>query len=444
MIAVGTGTEKLRAWFLKSGFARDVTVLAGSAFIGQGLIALSTPLLSRLYTPADFGLAALFVSVVSILTVVAGLRYEVAIPLPADDESAANVFALAAAVVLGSATLVGLGAALLGNEAARWFRADDLGPFLWLLPLSVLGVGLYQVFSFWAVRRKEFAGIARSRMSQAVALVTTQASFGMLRLGPLGLLLGEVLGRAGGVGTLAAMTWRRDRTLSRHVNTSDMARAALRYRRFPLLSSGAALLNNLGVALPALVLAALYGPRVVGWFALAQRILAAPLNLVAASVNQVFVSEAARTADANLGELRRALAKALVGIMLVALPYIVVLVLAGPGVFRFVFGAEWAESGVYVRVLAVMCFVEAVATATGGTLDVLQRQDLHVAREIIRVVLLAGAGLFAWLIGAGSLGGLALLSAGGALAYVVYLVLSLYAINHPRPASTPSVPGSWL
>jgi O-antigen/teichoic acid export membrane protein len=63
-------------------FARNVAVVTAASALGQGLLIVSAPLLTRLYTPADFGVLAVYGSIVSLVAVVAALRYELAIALP--------------------------------------------------------------------------------------------------------------------------------------------------------------------------------------------------------------------------------------------------------------------------------------------------------------------------------------------------------------------------
>lgn len=411
-------------------------MLAGSAFAGQVLVAAALPLLSRLYKPAEFGLATAFASVVGIVTIVASLRYEVAIPLPRDDGVAATVLVLSVVVVLSVAALVGVGIALAGTTVLGWLNLMALSPFMWILPLSVVGIGLYQTFTYWAVRKGQFGSIARSRLSQSLTMVLAQCGLGLIGAGPLGLLIGDVLGRMSGVIALARATWRNAGPRFARVTARGVALVARRYRRFPLLSSWAALLNSFGMGLPPLFLAAQYGPQVVGWFALGQKVLGAPLSVIAASVNQVYIADAAKALHTDPERLRPLLGKALIGVACVAVPYVVVVVLAGPTVFSFMFGAGWAEAGTYVRILAVMCLLEAMASATGGVLDVLERQDLHLAREITRVTLLSGAGLFAGLLHATPVRALALISGAGSVAYIVYVALSIHALGAVRPSTT--------
>jgi O-antigen/teichoic acid export membrane protein len=73
----------------KSRFARSVAVVTAGSALGQGLVVASAPLLTRLYTPADFGVLAVYGSIVSLVAVVAALRYEFAIALPGHDKAVA-------------------------------------------------------------------------------------------------------------------------------------------------------------------------------------------------------------------------------------------------------------------------------------------------------------------------------------------------------------------
>ncbi|HOX23097.1 MAG TPA: hypothetical protein PLL10_06490, partial [Elusimicrobiales bacterium] len=106
-------TYKLAAFFTrllpKESFARGVAVLAGGTAIGQGLVLALSPVVSRLYTPDDFGTLAVYASFLGIATVIVSLRYEIAIPLPEDDKVAANLLGLSLLLALAA----GVGAGLL-------------------------------------------------------------------------------------------------------------------------------------------------------------------------------------------------------------------------------------------------------------------------------------------------------------------------------------------
>lgn len=390
----------VRAFFLRTsrdrGFVRNVAVLAGGAALGQGLAVLASPLLTRLYTPVSFGVLAAYTSIFSILVVVASLRYEQAIPLPEDDETAANLLVLSLGIVLGVSALAGLAVWLGGEQIARWANTPALRPYLWLLPLGLLGAGVYLVFNYWAVRKQAFGRIAQTKLSQSVGMVVTQVGLGLLKLDPAGLLVGDVVGRVSGSGSLTVLSWRQDGGLLKRVSARGLRRAASRYRRFPLLSSGSVLLNTAGLQLPPLLMVAFYGPQIGGWFALGQRVIGVPMALVGQAVAQVYLREASRLALESSGTLYRLFFKTAQRLLLVGGVPIAVLAAIGPWLFALVFGENWHEAGMYVQLLTAMFVAQFVVVPLSPTLNVLERQDLQLVWDAARLVLVVGGLALAW------------------------------------------------
>ena len=74
-----------------SNFAANVLKLVTGSVFAQGIGVLVAPIVARLFAPEAFGFAALFTSIAGIISVVACLRYELAIMLPKTDEEAANL-----------------------------------------------------------------------------------------------------------------------------------------------------------------------------------------------------------------------------------------------------------------------------------------------------------------------------------------------------------------
>src|SRR5690606_40130625 len=93
-------SARLGALLPRNHFARGVSVLVGGAAGSQLLMLLAAPLLTRLYTPEDFGLLAICVGVLAMFGAIASFRYEGAITLPEDNVEAANVAALCLVTVL--------------------------------------------------------------------------------------------------------------------------------------------------------------------------------------------------------------------------------------------------------------------------------------------------------------------------------------------------------
>ena len=66
----------------EGGFRHSVGVLVSGGVLAHGITALALIVITRLYTPADFSVLAVYGSLLTIISVLACLRFEVAIPLP--------------------------------------------------------------------------------------------------------------------------------------------------------------------------------------------------------------------------------------------------------------------------------------------------------------------------------------------------------------------------
>ncbi|MEM2568006.1 MAG: oligosaccharide flippase family protein [Candidatus Bathyarchaeia archaeon] len=239
-------------------FARNVAVLAGGTALGQAISVLASPILTRLYTPDDFGVLAVYSSILGILSVVASWRYELAIPLPDKDEDAVNLVALSLGIVVLMSFLVALGVWLLRNQIVRWVNVPALQRYLWLLPVGVLLVGAYQVFNYWAIRKKAFGALAQTKLRQGIGATATQISLGLVRPSPLGLLLGQVVGQAGGLLMLLGNFWKHAKDLWKFVDAKESVKLLSRYVRFPIFASWVGVFNTLSVQVPILMLSSLF------------------------------------------------------------------------------------------------------------------------------------------------------------------------------------------
>ena len=404
-------------------------MLAGGTALGQAIKVLASPILTRLYKPEDFGILGVYSSILGILSVIASLRYELAIPLPENDEDAANLLALSLGIVALISLLISLGIRFWGEQIVRWANAPALRSYLWLLPLGVGMIGIYHVFNYWAVRKGAFGRIARTKLNQGVSSVISQIGLGLLKLGPFGLLVGWIVGHAAGTGTLAVSALREDKEALSTISFNRIRYLALRYRKFPLFSSGAALLNALGLQIPGLLLSAFYGTEVVGQFALVQRVLGMPLTLIGTSVSQVYLGRAAAQARTNVQGLQRlfnSVAKRLT--VLGALPTIA-LIIAGPSLFTLVFGKEWREAGIYAQLMAPAFLGGFVTVPLSYTFSVLERQDLSVVWNASRLLFSVGSIYLAYRLQLGPIHAIAIYSLGMSAGYFNLFLLSRYAIR---------------
>lgn len=423
----------IRQWIPKEGFLKNVSLLAGSTAIGQALLIAVSPILTRLYTADDFGILAIYGSLLSISAVAVALRYDIAIPLPKRTDHAVNLLVLALGGVLFMSGSVGAIFWTFRHSVSELLKVPNFSRYMWLLPVGLLGVGTYQTLNYWAVRKKEYGVLGRTRITQSIAAATSQLGLGILAIGPVGLVVGKILGRTAGVSSLGLLL-RKEGAMFRRIRFRRMLSLAYRYRRFPTISVPGALLNNLGLHVPTLFLSALFGATVTGWFALAERVLKVPVSLVGNATQQVYMGEASELVRTDPGAMLSLFDDTSWKLLLIGFVPALLAFILGPWAFDFIFGDGWRTAGVYVRIMSPMLLIRFVASPLSQTLNILERQHVLMVWEASRLLLIAGAFLCGYLFDLTDMQTMILFSGGASVAYAaMYLmtrrVLRMYSLS---------------
>ena len=358
-----------------SSFAGNVLKLATGSAFAQGLGILAAPIVTRLFAPEAFGVAALFVSITGIIGVVACLRYELSIMLPKTDEEAANLLGVSLCFVLIITGISAMIIFLVDDVVVRFLNSPELKKYLWLVPIAVFFNGIFLALNYWNSRTKHFGRLSIARV---VASVTTQAT--KLGAGFAGYISGGVLIATGILGSivstfvLGGQIWRDDRHLFKvNIRYKKMIVGLKRHKRFPIYNTWSALLNNASQQLPVIMLALYFSPKVVGFYALGKTVLSMPMNIIGGAVAQVFFQKASEAYNrtGNLSEVVEEVFKRLVSLGIFP---VLLLTLIGKDIFIVAFGARWAEAGVYMQILGLWLFFQFISSPISTLFAVLEKQ----------------------------------------------------------------------
>lgn len=409
----------------RQSFARNVLTLTGATAFSQAVALLALPFLTRLYGPDAFGAAATFLSVVSLVGVVSSLRYELAVPLARTDRGAWHVV-IVAILILIMVTLIAVSAAQFSRV---WLAEGSNLPILLfelLLAVGILTLGIYQITNYWAVRKSHFELISRTRVQQGVAGPLVQLALGFTGLGSLGLILGQISGQCVGLLRLTAGMISDNKHSGMRIHRRGLSWAAKRYRRFPIYDSWAGLLNVAGGQAPVLLFAVLFSPALAGYYALASRILSAPLGLVGNAVSQVLLPRLiVGNRDGEIAELMfRSLG---VLAMLSLVPFSFVAVIA-PDIIALLFGHEWAPGGVVIAWTAGWVGWQFICSPLSVVLVAVEAQRLNVLLQATLLVpRVAALAVGAWL-GSPDIA-LAAFSIASAFGYISYTLATGIAVG---------------
>jgi len=333
----------------KNDFLRNVLTLMTGTTLAQAIPIAAMPLLTRLYTPEDFGVLALYMSLAGMISVIITARYEVAVMLPERDEDAASLVTLSVCIASAISLVLLVVVSLFNDDIQSLLNNKAIGPWLYLLPITVFVTGMWQALNYWNNRSKKFKRLAVSRVTQGGGM--TLAQFVLTGLSTGGLVLGYLVGQVGGLMVFLTRTWREDRAVLSRVSLATMLENARRYSKFPKYSTFGALLDNAAVQMPVLMLSKFYDTHIVGVFSLTFRALNLPMSLIATSFSQVLFQRFVVLQRENPARLAPFVLKLFFGLLGLMVPLVAFVWVVGPDLFALVFGETWRQAGEYATVL---------------------------------------------------------------------------------------------
>ena len=368
------------------GFLRSVGVLVGGSAFAHAVTAAALPVLSRLYSPSDFSVLAVFSGLLSIIAVAASLRFDIAVTLPEHDADAINILALA----ILSAVVVSLVLAALvysaPHQITAWLNQPRLAPYLWLLPLGTLLTASYSALQCWFVRHRNFSLIARSRISQSVASTGTQLAMGAVNLTPVGLLIGYVL-NTGAACTLLGYQLLRgtQRALLRSVSWNGVRAVFNTYDRFPKYSTFEALSNSAAIQVPVIMIAALAAGPEAGYLTLAMAVMQAPMALIGNAIGQVYLSRA--PLEYRAGHLADFTSEVFAGLLKAGVGPLLLAGIVSPSAFAVVFGEDWRRAGQLVAWMTPWFILQFLAVPISMALHITGNQRTALVLQLFGMLL---------------------------------------------------------
>lgn len=338
--------QRINPQIMQSSFIRHIALLSGSSVLAQLINIASMPLLSRLYSPDDFGVLSLFSAVLGLLSTISGFRYYLVLPLTRRERYVHSIVGLSVLLQIAFALILTFIAFIFGDYLIDT-RYAVLYPYRYLVPIGVFAIGIYAMSVQWAIREKCFSLIARTKLTQALVACIIKIAGAHAGLRPLGLLFGFVAGQsAGGVKLIRHIIKLKGKP---SINFAYIKRSAISYRNMCLIDTPGAFLNMAGAYMLPLVIAYYYADDIVGSFSMAQNLLILPGAIIGQSIGQVF-SQKASEARYN-GTLASVTAKTFELLARTGLYPVLLCSLFAPDIFEIALGSQWREAGRFASIL---------------------------------------------------------------------------------------------
>lgn len=393
----------LRRRVLRQAFGGEASdVFRGMAALATGsgaakLVGLaSIPIITRLFTPEDFGVMAIFSALIVVMMPFLTLRYVLTLPLPRHDGTAVNLVALSLGIILIFGAVLTLVLFLFSERLLAPLSMEVLVPWWWLITVGLLGAGGYELLTFWATRKRDYRIIAKTKVTQSLAGNGVKIGLGVLMMGPIGLLIGQVVSISGGVGTMLRAFLPEIRANLRHVRYRRMAFLASHYCSFPLYRLPSQFLLVFATQMPFFFIAANFGASEAGQFGLAMTVIGLPVALVAQSAGKAFLGEAAKVGVKDKAKLRRITVDVIKKTGLMSIIPTMVLFWFGEPLFVLVFGESWMPAGLFASYLSIYLFFHFISNPIQHVFQIVGRNDLYFRQVLRRAVMIAAVFLAAF------------------------------------------------
>lgn len=367
--------EKIKTKINSSEFAKNIMIIFSGSVIAQVLPILFMPILSRLYGPGEYGILGLYVSIGTIVASISTLRYSQVIQISTKKEDAFLILKFCIVLVFTFSVFLSIITLPVFLFYMDDLKVENLGITILTLPIYVLAAGLNEALLVWINRNKQFKYISFNRVlttsftlifSISWAIVIDHTFKGLI----FSLIFGQILGTL-----FLLFRANQIQEFDFHLDKVQLKHVLLEFKHFPIYSLPSDLINVVTNQLPILMLNKFASNAEVGYFSMSNRILGLPSLFISSSIGEVFRQKATQDYNMN-GTCLPIFKKTFKTLFLIGIMPFTVIALFGPWLFSFFLGNEWAESGHYSQIFAVMFFLRFVISPLTYTFYITGRQRI--------------------------------------------------------------------
>ncbi|MCA0970935.1 oligosaccharide flippase family protein [Halobacillus litoralis] len=374
----------------KRDFVRNIFTLLSGTVLAQAITLGMLPIVTRIYSPEEYGVFTIFVSVSSMVAIISTGRYEIAILLPKKERHVYNLVFLSFIILISITLIVAMGTSVV-DLISDLLSNVDFSELFYLLPFTVFSYGCYQILFFIKNREKKYKQMAISRMNQSLVNGVSSVLLGLIGLGATGLVIGYTLSFF--IPAMYLFINKEKsfmRGLKKEVSKLLIKRNLIKYREMPIYNSLHAFLDMAMINVTLLIISYSFGAGVVAFYGFTIRVLKAPLGLIGFSISRVYNQRASE--KINQGEnITSLLLNIVTKLSMVAAPIFICISIFGSEIFSFIFGIEWAEAGVYAQILSPWLFFNFIGSPIAQTFVLLQKQKQAFYYSAVQTSVFLGA-----------------------------------------------------
>ena len=340
----------------RSLFLRNALTLISSTVVAQLIPIVTAPILTRIYSPDDYGVLGIYMAVSGLFSVFSTLGYANAIMIAKEDDEARKLMTICLYNALLVSLLSLLIVLILRGVIVKYFQIEKLSDiYLYFIPFTVLLNGLNTALSVWANRKRQYRRLAFSRIGTSVLTPLISISIGLLYHDFLGLFLGLIAGQVIFTLVLWVQSWKDDTQVFQFFNLFLLKSYYIYYKDFFIFSLPSDFIYIFTNQMPVFILSDIANITVIGQYNMSNRMLGLPSSFISGSIGEVFKQRA--TEDYHkTGTCLPIFIKTFKTLFFLSLPIFSLIFFWGPEIFVFALGSKWRQAGEFSKIMAIMFF----------------------------------------------------------------------------------------
>ena len=350
---------------IKSDFVKNVLILLTGTGLGQLIPIMLSPILTRIYSPIDFGGFGLYLAYASILSVFANGRYDFSIIEPKLEKVAEMLMYIGVYLTVLFSFFLFFLIIFLPYVGINIVALLKIGNWIYFLPISVFSISMNSIFSFWLNRKKMYQEMSFNRVLNSGSVSGLSFFLGVNKFLTGGLILGHILGQFFAV--LLLLTKIFNISKLRNLKFVKVKAVMYLYIQYPRFLIPGTLASEISTNAPIILITALFSSSVTGFFTFANRIVNLPISFIGNAIGEVYRQEASEEYIIN-GNCKKLYLQTLLKLFYVSIIPSLTLFIFGESLFSFVFGTNWAGAGKIAEYFSFLIFFQFLSTPMAFTI----------------------------------------------------------------------------
>lgn len=341
--------QKILRQFQNSEMLFNFKIIITGSLLSQILMAVASPVIFRLYSPEEFGVFALFISIVTVLLPVVSGGYNLAIVSAKKNQDGNDLFVLSIYATLIISAILLLFLFLFEEPIKIFLDAKKLSLWFYAIPIAVCLQSLNLIIADYANRFKNYKLIAKSSVIRSFFYIILVISFGYFGLSNYGLFFSELLASVIII-IFVIIHYKKFFIQINFKNNRKLKFIIKKYINFPIFTVVPVILNNLATLMPIFFLTKFFSDLIVGYYFFAIKIIYYPISFISSAISTLHLKK-----TSELISQKKDVKPYFIKIMLILISFITIpaitVILFGPELFEFIFGKNWKIAGEFAQIL---------------------------------------------------------------------------------------------